>query len=250
VEVITDHFSLLWLLNLKNPTDRLARWLSRIQQFDITVVHRNGKKHHLPDALTVSRIVLLDDDTEALLDSFTTKDKKFLDLRSKILANPELYKNFNVTNGKIYKQVLNREGESSWKFLVPKDMIQKVMSKYRCEATSGHLGSRKTFYAIAKYYYWYFISRDIRKFVQQCRVCQQYEAVQTLPSGLMAPVKLLPPWKIVSTDIIGPLVRTAKQNKYILGCVDLSTRWPIAVSLKSITAKVVAQQFYKQVILN
>jgi hypothetical protein len=42
VDVITDHFSLLWLLNLKNPTGRLARWISRIQQFDITLIHRKG----------------------------------------------------------------------------------------------------------------------------------------------------------------------------------------------------------------
>jgi hypothetical protein len=247
VDIITDHFSLVWLFNLKNPTGRLARWISRFQQFDFTIIHRKGSHHHLPDAL--SRINLLDDDPNALCDFSDIKDKKYLDLRKKVLDNPELYKNFNVSNGKVYKQVLNRDGESAWKLFVPRDKIQFVLNKYHSEPTSGHLGVMKTYFAISQFYFWHCMSRDVRKFMQRCRVCQQYKASQNAPAGLMSPVQLLPPWKIVASDIIGPLVRTAKGNKFILVFVDLATRWPIAVSVRSTTAKVVAQQFYKHVIL-
>ena len=50
--VITDHSSLRWLHNLKNPTGRLARWALELLQDNVTIVHRKGALHHVPDALS------------------------------------------------------------------------------------------------------------------------------------------------------------------------------------------------------
>lgn len=50
--VVTDHHSLIWLHNLKEPTGRLARWALRLQQFDFEIVHRKGKENVVPDLLS------------------------------------------------------------------------------------------------------------------------------------------------------------------------------------------------------
>ncbi|KAG5892588.1 hypothetical protein JTB14_036796 [Gonioctena quinquepunctata] len=52
--VITDHYSLVWLQNLKDPVGRLARWAVRMQQYDFKIIHRKGKDHVVPDALSRS----------------------------------------------------------------------------------------------------------------------------------------------------------------------------------------------------
>ena len=39
----TDHGSLAWLKNFKDPTGQLARWLEKLQEFDFEVVHRPGR---------------------------------------------------------------------------------------------------------------------------------------------------------------------------------------------------------------
>ena len=50
----TDHSSLTWLLNFKNPQGQVARWLETLSQYNMVVTHRPGKKHINAD--TLSRI--------------------------------------------------------------------------------------------------------------------------------------------------------------------------------------------------
>jgi transposase InsO family protein len=48
----TDHQALKWLLNLKQPKNRIARWIEALSEFDFTVEHRAGVKHGNADALS------------------------------------------------------------------------------------------------------------------------------------------------------------------------------------------------------
>ena len=48
----TDHQSISWLQNFKEPRGQLARWLERLQEYDFTIVHRPGKRHGNADALS------------------------------------------------------------------------------------------------------------------------------------------------------------------------------------------------------
>ena len=50
--VRTDHGSLRWLLNFKNPEGQLARWLQVLSSYDMTIVHRPGRQHRNADALS------------------------------------------------------------------------------------------------------------------------------------------------------------------------------------------------------
>jgi hypothetical protein len=48
----TDHASLQWLLDFKNPEGQTARWLKKLHQYDFAVLHRRGKLHGNADALS------------------------------------------------------------------------------------------------------------------------------------------------------------------------------------------------------
>ena len=50
--VRSDHAALKWLISLKDPTGRLARWCYRLSTFDYEIIHRPGRKHQVPDALS------------------------------------------------------------------------------------------------------------------------------------------------------------------------------------------------------
>ena len=48
----TDHSSLLWLHNFKEPEGQLARWIEKLQEFDYEIEHREGHYHSNADALS------------------------------------------------------------------------------------------------------------------------------------------------------------------------------------------------------
>ncbi|GFS68375.1 retrovirus-related Pol polyprotein from transposon 412 [Trichonephila clavipes] len=49
-----DHASLTWLLNFKNSEGQKARWIQRLQEYDVDVEirHRKGSAHGYADALS------------------------------------------------------------------------------------------------------------------------------------------------------------------------------------------------------
>ncbi len=49
---MTDHHSLCSLLRMKDPKDRLARWILRLQPFDFEVRHKAGRLHTDVDPLS------------------------------------------------------------------------------------------------------------------------------------------------------------------------------------------------------
>ena len=50
--VRTDHGSLRWLMNFKNPEGQVARWLEILSSYEMKIEHRPGRLHKNADALS------------------------------------------------------------------------------------------------------------------------------------------------------------------------------------------------------
>ena len=60
--VRSDHSALKWLLSLKDPAGRLALWCQRLSTYNYEIIHRPGRKHQVPDA--ISRLISIHTDSE------------------------------------------------------------------------------------------------------------------------------------------------------------------------------------------
>lgn len=96
--MITDDHSLLWLQNLKDPSGRLARWSLRLQSYDFEIIHRKGRDHIVPDAL--SRAI-----ASINIQKFgATKDAWYLNIKKNFVENSQLHDNLKLENEVVYKK--------------------------------------------------------------------------------------------------------------------------------------------------
>ena len=50
--ISTDNAAVSWMRSLKRPTGQVARWLQELCTYDLTIIHRPGKRHVNADALS------------------------------------------------------------------------------------------------------------------------------------------------------------------------------------------------------
>ncbi|CAF0993198.1 unnamed protein product [Brachionus calyciflorus] len=68
--IVVDHWALVCLKSIKDPSANLTRWILLLQDFDFEVIHRKGSQHCIADALsrpvidyifTISNLTLQED---------------------------------------------------------------------------------------------------------------------------------------------------------------------------------------------
>lgn len=248
--VVTDHHSLLWLHNLKDPVGRLARWAVRLQQYNFTMRHRKGSAHVVPDAL--SRAV-------GRLDQISVfapiQDRWYLKMCDQIQNQPESYPEWRVDGLLLYKTCADYTklpgNENVWKQVLPQELRRDAIKESHDKPNSGHRGIYKTLARVALSYYWPRMKADVCQYVRACHVCAQYKVQQRRPAGLLAPRQFpTQPWEVLTLDLIGPLPPSLKQNRYILVVQDMHTKWTYLFPLKTATSETVLQPLINNVFLD
>lgn len=247
--VITDHFSLLWLMRMKDPNGKLARWAVKLQQFDFSLIHRPGTSNVVPDAL--SRAPL---EVSTLVSFSSTTDKWYLQLKAAITASPGSYPDWRVEGENIYKLVptarLEAPNLSPWKYVVPSDFRRQILHECHDSPLAAHMGFLKTLYRVSEHYYWPKMRSSILRYVTKCRVCLSQKAATCAPPGLMGTAKKVSfPWQTISIDLMGPLPRSTSGHSYLLVVADWFTKYPLIFPLRQATVGKIVSLIENEVFL-
>lgn len=250
-KVITDHYSLLWLHRLKDPSGRLARWAVKLQHYNMVIEHRKGALNVVPDALSRAPI-------EVCVVTFSRtdaeKDPWYGKMIQNVLQSPEKYPDWKVDAGILYKHVSSGFGAHTnfpeWKIVVPKNKRLSVFQSCHDDPQAAHLGTFKTVQRIRELYYWPKLLQDTKKYVRRCHICSSQKVSSSARPGYMGqPKKVTFPWQYVSVDILGPLPRSKNGFSHLLLVSDYFTKFCLFHPLRKATAPAIEKFLEEQVFL-
>jgi hypothetical protein len=167
--------------------------------------------------------------------NLSPRDRKQLNSQSQhfIIYNNQLFKKPRKPKKQLIKVITRGE-------------LEPLLDIMHSHPTSGHLGTEATFQRLKDKYYWPQMYNDIKAYVTTCDNCQRFgrpirtEPLHTIPVGQ--------PFERIGIDIVGPLPRTARGNRYIVVAVDYLTKWPEARALSTASAEAVTNFIYDDII--
>uniref|UniRef100_A0A8P4KNJ7 Gypsy retrotransposon integrase-like protein 1 n=1 Tax=Dicentrarchus labrax TaxID=13489 RepID=A0A8P4KNJ7_DICLA len=110
---------------------------------------------------------------------------------------------------------------------------------------AGHLGIKKTYHRILRYFFWPGLKADVTKYCRSCHTCQvSGKPNQVIPPAPLQPIPVIgEPFEHIILDCVGPLPKTKSGHQYILTLMCAATRYPEAIPLRTLKAKAIVKAF-------
>ena len=121
--------------------------------------------------------------------------------------------------------------------VVPVEHRERVMKLAHDE--SGHTAQRRTNLIVQMNFWWPRVRRDIARYVESCDFCQRKRRVTVYDR---TPIVSVPrpahSFEVMKCDILGPFPdKSSRGHEYILGVIDVSTRWLELIPIKRVTSQ-------------
>lgn len=276
ITIISDHQPLKWLMSLKSPSGRLARWALKLQPYDLKIQYQPGKTNVVADCL--SRPPCPETDLEKHKPADCTictiqidmPTRGAADIREQQLKDEELARiikafednneneefiryttrGYFMNNGVLYRYNQSPEDESEDALLViPKHEIQRILTEHHDAPTAGHNGVQRTTARIASRYTWTGMRKQIADYVSRCKECQKYKAQNLKPAGLIQSTATHQRFETIAIDLFGPLPTSEEGYRHILVVEDIASRWIELFKLKEATAEKCADILLTEIFL-
>ncbi len=127
--------------------------------------------------------------------------------------------------------------------LAPTAIRTTLIRQFHGPPAMGHLGSERTFYQMRKYLYWPSMRRDVEAYIERCDLCQRHKRsyVKVPLQRQYIPCK---PFHTVTMDVVGPIVPTQYNERYILVMQDQLTKWVELAAMKTCDTQTILDKFH------
>ncbi|GFV06475.1 transposon Tf2-11 polyprotein [Trichonephila clavipes] len=242
ITVASDHQPLKWLLNLKSPTGRLARWALEIQYFNLKIQYIPGKANVVADMLSrpvtqeeesffeENNITIADMPTRSCKDmrEAQLKDvnlKKIIDSFESPLKTEEYVnwkeRGFLMNQGVLYRYVPDADSAEA-QLVIPTAERELIMERNHNDPMAGHYGEEGTFQKIARRYYW---------------------------TGMRKTPVYSQRFEVIAIDLFGPLPQTDTGKQWIFIVEDCATKWVELFALSQASARQCATTLIEEVFM-
>lgn len=239
VKIYTDHRNLLFASKPQKISMRQARWQEILSYYNYKVIYRPGSTNVRADSLSrrPDYVPTNEGNLETILDpqrcSFYcfTNVMEFNDLLKSIktdqIKDPILMEIHQALNGdaeakrKLHQFDFSRytlkDGILLFNNLicVPSTLRKYVISSHHDYASAGHLGIQRTAELISRNFYWPGWMKDVRNFINSCKICCTMKSSRHRPYGKLIPLEIPEcPWQIVEIDFITNIPSKNSNTEY------------------------------------
>ena len=275
--VYTDHAACTSLLNTARPSGKLARWVLTIQEMDLVIKHRSGRKNTNADALSqnpvsptvgaVESLLLPSDDESAVA---RPEADKMNEIRMAQREDPELVvlcdylekdvlppgeemvkkvvlesERYEVIQGVLHFEPVAFPGRLC--VVVPKGLRPTLLQEAHAGCFAGHFASKKVYDRLRRYYLWKGMRADVQHFCRGCLVCASHKGPGR---PLRPPLTSIPvggPFHRVGVDVL-QLPLTTSGNRYVVCFLDYMTKWVEAFAMPDQRAETIVKLFVVNVV--
>ena len=257
--ILTDHKPLksLFLNEIKNT--KIQRWAMLIAEYGMPIEHRSGKNNVRADML--SRLSHDDHVSQPVMSVDVSAPVEHRDANSLTAAvtacglDPDNVRSAQRNAGYIDflpdDDVLIHEGfvctlraprdqaEYPRLYLPPCCRSQAIRA---CHKEIGHHGDRKTLARVQRTFKWSRMWPDVQSELNRCAICQINKQKRQYPPPTDMPIAHYP-GQMVAMDLVGPLIVSHNDNKYLITTLDHASGWLDAHPIAAKTQKAVYDYF-------
>ncbi|KAJ1152334.1 hypothetical protein NDU88_005109 [Pleurodeles waltl] len=143
----------------------------------------------------------------------------------------------------LYTESRDHKPGAARRLAIPLQYREFLLALAHDISLAGHLSQSNSWDRRVPLFHWPHMSEDIKEFCRSCGTCQASGKTGGTPKAPLIPLPVVGvPCERVGIDFVGPLDSpTASGNRCILVVVDLATRYPEAIPLRTTTAPAVAK---------
>ncbi|CAF2836388.1 unnamed protein product [Rotaria sp. Silwood2] len=161
------------------------------------------------------------------------------------------YSSFIIKNQLLHKLITlspNSHLKTAVPYL-PTSMIKSLLTSMHDDPyQGGHFSTDKMYSKLVSRYWWPKMRETIRRYVQACIPCQQYNYSRHKKAGHLHPIPPTDiPYSVISMDFCGPFIESPRENKFVLVISDLFTRHVTAIATPNNTAELTAMTLYREI---
>ena len=259
--IVTDHKALKWLMDIVEPTGRLARWSIYLQAYDFEIIHRPGLKHANADAM--SRIYSIEfiennveenrDYSEKSLDVW--EDANFLTYlktgkqqsgssKKQIKRIKDKSENYKLDNDKIWYTTSINDKIKLLQVPRPEERQELIKKAHLL----GHTNSRRTFERLKENFYWKNMMTECDRIIRNCIPCLQHKrTIQKEHPAVCLPINKI--FDRIAIDLVLGLPETEEGFNGIMVITEYLTKYPYAIPIKSKTADEISSHLMQYISL-
>lgn len=224
--------ALKFLLEQRVIQPQHQKWIYKLLGYDFEVCYQPGRENLAADALSRAPPNMHVEYMKApsLIDvhkiqSEIENDAKLATVIEQLRKDPQSHSHYTLQQG-----ILKFEG----RLVLPKSssLIPTIVHTYHDSILGGHSGFLRTYKRVIGELFWEGMKADIKKYVDECVVCQRNKTLALAPAGLLLPLGILDAvWEEISIDFIEGLPK-AKGFDTILVIVDRLSKSSHFINLK------------------